>query len=52
MRAPEVASALATLAALSACCFGQATAPNPNSGLLGQGVFGVDRNVGSGYFQQ
>jgi hypothetical protein len=27
------------------------TAPNPNSGL-GQGVFGVDRNVGSGYSQQ
>ena len=25
--------------------------PNPNSGL-GQGVFGVDRNVGSGYSQQ
>jgi hypothetical protein len=29
----------------------QATAPNPNSGL-GQGVFGVDRNNGSGYSQQ
>lgn len=29
----------------------QAAAPNPNSGL-GQGVFGVDRNVGSGYSQQ
>ena len=29
----------------------QASAPNPNSGL-GQGVFGVDRNVGSGYSQQ
>ena len=29
----------------------QVTAPNPNSGL-GQGVFGVDRNVGSGYSQQ
>lgn len=29
----------------------QITAPNPNSGL-GQGVFGVDRNVGSGYSQQ
>ena len=27
------------------------TAPNPNSGL-GQGVFGVDRNNGSGYSQQ
>ena len=27
------------------------SAPNPNSGL-GQGVFGVDRNVGSGYSQQ
>jgi hypothetical protein len=27
------------------------TSPNPNSGL-GQGVFGVDRNVGSGYSQQ
>jgi hypothetical protein len=26
----------------------QVAAPNPNSGL-GQGVFGVDRNVGSGY---
>ena len=29
----------------------QVTAPNPNSGL-GQGVFGVDRQVGSGYSQQ
>jgi hypothetical protein len=29
----------------------QVTAPNPNSGL-GQGVFGTDRNVGSGYSQQ
>src|SRR5258708_3331 len=29
----------------------QITAPNPNSGL-GQGVFGVDRNNGSGYSQQ
>jgi hypothetical protein len=29
----------------------QVTEPNPNSGL-GQGVFGVDRNVGSGYSQQ
>jgi hypothetical protein len=29
----------------------QVTAPNPNSGL-GQGVFGVDRNLGSGYSQQ
>ncbi|MEO7142052.1 MAG: TonB-dependent receptor, partial [Bryobacteraceae bacterium] len=29
----------------------QVTAPNPNSGL-GQGVFGVDRNNGSGYSQQ
>ncbi|MEO8661161.1 MAG: TonB-dependent receptor [Bryobacteraceae bacterium] len=29
----------------------QVTAPNPNSGL-GQGVFGVDRNSGSGYSQQ
>jgi len=29
----------------------QVTAPNANSGL-GQGVFGVDRNVGSGYSQQ
>jgi hypothetical protein len=29
----------------------QVTAPNPNSGL-GQGVFGVDRKVGSGYSQQ
>jgi hypothetical protein len=29
----------------------QVTAPNPNAGL-GQGVFGVDRNVGSGYSQQ
>jgi hypothetical protein len=29
----------------------QVTTPNPNSGL-GQGVFGVDRNVGSGYSQQ
>ncbi len=29
----------------------QVTSPNPNSGL-GQGVFGVDRNVGSGYSQQ
>jgi hypothetical protein len=29
----------------------QLTAPNPNSGL-GQGVFGVDRNNGSGYSQQ
>src|ERR1035438_274175 len=29
----------------------QISAPNPNSGL-GQGVFGVDRNVGSGYSQQ
>ena len=29
----------------------QLTAPNPNSGL-GQGVFGTDRNVGSGYSQQ
>ena len=29
----------------------QATDPNPNSGL-GQGVFGVDRNNGSGYSQQ
>lgn len=29
----------------------QVTAPNPDSGL-GQGVFGVDRNVGSGYSQQ
>ena len=29
----------------------QVAAPNPNSGL-GQGVFGVDRNVGSGYSQQ
>jgi hypothetical protein len=29
----------------------QATAPNPNSGL-GQGVFGTDRNDGSGYSQQ
>jgi len=29
----------------------QVSAPNPNSGL-GQGVFGVDRNVGSGYSQQ
>ena len=29
----------------------QVTQPNPNSGL-GQGVFGVDRNVGSGYSQQ
>jgi hypothetical protein len=29
----------------------QVTAPNPSSGL-GQGVFGVDRNVGSGYSQQ
>jgi hypothetical protein len=29
----------------------QVTPPNPNSGL-GQGVFGVDRHVGSGYSQQ
>jgi hypothetical protein len=29
----------------------QVSPPNPNSGL-GQGVFGVDRNVGSGYSQQ
>jgi hypothetical protein len=29
----------------------QVAPPNPNSGL-GQGVFGVDRNVGSGYSQQ
>ncbi len=29
----------------------EVTAPNPNSGL-GQGVFGVDRNTGSGYSQQ
>ena len=29
----------------------QATAPNPNT-FLGQGVFGVDRNNGSGYSQQ
>ena len=29
----------------------QVTAPNPNSGL-GQGVFGVDRQNGSGYSQQ
>ncbi len=29
----------------------QPTAPNPNSGL-GQGVFGTDRKVGSGYSQQ
>jgi TonB dependent receptor len=29
----------------------QVAAPNPNSGL-GQGVFGVDRNNGSGYSQQ
>ncbi len=29
----------------------QVTTPNPNSGL-GQGVFGTDRNVGSGYSQQ
>jgi hypothetical protein len=29
----------------------QVTEPNPNSGL-GQGVFGVDRNNGSGYSQQ
>jgi hypothetical protein len=29
----------------------QVAAPNPNSGL-GQGVFGVDPNVGSGYSQQ
>ncbi|HEV3198675.1 MAG TPA: TonB-dependent receptor [Bryobacteraceae bacterium] len=29
----------------------QVASPNPNSGL-GQGVFGVDRNVGSGYSQQ
>src|SRR4029077_12920124 len=29
----------------------QVAAPNANSGL-GQGVFGVDRNVGSGYSQQ
>jgi len=29
----------------------QVVAPNPNSGL-GQGVFGTDRNVGSGYSQQ
>jgi hypothetical protein len=29
----------------------QVTAPNPHSGL-GQGVFGVDRNNGSGYSQQ
>src|SRR5260370_42664453 len=29
----------------------QVTPPNPNSGL-GQGVFGVDRNAGSGYSQQ
>jgi hypothetical protein len=29
----------------------QVTDPNPNSGL-GQGVFGTDRNVGSGYSQQ
>jgi hypothetical protein len=29
----------------------QVTAPNPNSGL-GQGVFSVDRNNGSGYSQQ
>jgi hypothetical protein len=29
----------------------QVTAPNPNSGL-GQGVFAVDRNQGSGYSQQ
>jgi hypothetical protein len=29
----------------------QVTPPNPNSGL-GQGVFGTDRNVGSGYSQQ
>ena len=29
----------------------QVSAPNPNSGV-GQGVFGVDRNVGSGYSQQ
>lgn len=29
----------------------QVSAPNPNSGL-GQGVFGTDRNVGSGYSQQ
>ena len=29
----------------------QVAAPNPNSGL-GQGVFGVDRKVGSGYSQQ
>ena len=29
----------------------QVSTPNPDSGL-GQGVFGVDRNVGSGYSQQ
>jgi hypothetical protein len=29
----------------------EVTAPNPNSGL-GQGVFGTDRKVGSGYSQQ
>jgi hypothetical protein len=29
----------------------QVTSPNPNSGL-GQGVFGADRNLGSGYSQQ
>jgi hypothetical protein len=29
----------------------QVTPPNPNAGL-GQGVFGVDRNMGSGYSQQ
>ena len=29
----------------------QVAGPNPNSGL-GQGVFGVDRNLGSGYSQQ
>jgi hypothetical protein len=29
----------------------QVAAPNPNAGL-GQGVFGADRNVGSGYSQQ
>ncbi len=37
--------------ALSAGPTVQVSAPNPNSGL-GQGVFGVDRNVGSGYSQQ
>ncbi len=37
--------------ALSAGPSVQVTAPNPNSGL-GQGVFGVDRNNGSGYSQQ